>query len=69
MTILKEKGFQGIKLLEIESVGPGWNDGRKLVWKIEDLVKAFGLKWETYYEDEYLIEQCIPSERVTSIWG
>ena len=63
----KERGFQGIELLEMESAGPGWNHDKQLFWKVEDLVNAFGLEWQPYYKNEYLIEQSIPRECVTSI--
>ena len=63
----QEQKRQGVELLEIDATGSGWNHSIQLVWDVKDLVDAFDLEWKPYYRGEYLIEQSIPRECVTSI--
>jgi len=62
--VLESKRYVGIELLEIESVGQGWNHSAQRLWKARDIIRSFDLQWKPYYKIEYLVEQRIPAEHV-----
>ncbi|KAK3389406.1 hypothetical protein B0H63DRAFT_518636 [Podospora didyma] len=55
------RGFTGIKILVILTDGPSWNHKDQRIWHVESLVSELELRGHVYYENEYLIENEIPS--------
>ncbi|ROV87241.1 hypothetical protein VMCG_10759 [Cytospora schulzeri] len=63
------RGMTGITILEIDTTaGEEWDATGSHIWEVQELLRCFRLpilQRKKYLMNEYLIEKCIPSSRVT----
>jgi hypothetical protein len=64
----KSGQLHGVKILELDL--HAWaTSTRKPIWRVKDLVLAFGLPWKETYRDEYLVADAIDGARVFGEWS
>lgn len=56
------------KLLEIDSTGEDWDHNISRLWNVEDVCGIFGLKFQEYHRNEYLVESFTPQKHITRIY-
>lgn len=65
----QDKGFTGIKVLEIDTAGEYWDHHISRLWEVKRLLAWFGLRHKPYYKHEYLVENVIPKEHISRVYS
>ncbi|KAK8042280.1 hypothetical protein PG993_006803 [Apiospora rasikravindrae] len=58
-------GFEGTKILHIDTTGPGWGSEQQ-IWHLETMLAEFGVTVKHSHKEEYLITRSIPLQHVNA---